>query len=172
MPVVGVQEVNESIRLATTEAPKETTRRVHRAIALESLRRIMQKTPVDTGRLRGNWQVTTGQIAGGVVDVTPQETTYTGSPPPIALVGSAAFAQGEAEIAKTPAFSETFISNNLPYAAIVEFGEFVPPDPGPSKDPRPGRKGRILVRSGRSVQGHAMIRTTFEEILQAFGGRQ
>ena len=40
-----------------------------RRIALELLRRIVKRTPVDTGRARGNWQVNAGPADEGTVEV-------------------------------------------------------------------------------------------------------
>ena len=45
-----------------------------------------------------------------------------------------------------------WIQNNAKHAPIIEYGLFRPTDPGPSKDPRAGRRGRILVSGGYSIQ--------------------
>lgn len=38
------------------------------AVVLEAVGRIVRRTPVDTGRARGSWQVTVGSPASGVPD--------------------------------------------------------------------------------------------------------
>ena len=53
-----------------------------RAISLEALKRIVLKTPVDTGRARGNWQVAIGSAGTEVLDVedeTGDETIAAGA---------------------------------------------------------------------------------------------
>jgi len=125
--------------------------RVQRALTLEGLKRVVLRTPVDTGRARGNWQVTIGKPATNVIDVplTRQETIIKGS-----------------RVTSTvKPFDVIYISNNLSYIGILEFGGFVPTNPGPSADPRRGRYGRILVAGGYSTQApHGMLETTFQEL--------
>lgn len=61
--------------------------------------RIMQRTPVDTGRLRGNWQLTEGAPATGVLELG---TSGNNIPQPGARV--------------------LYLVNNLPYARRIEYG--------------------------------------------------
>ena len=42
----------------------------HKKVILETLKRIVMRTPVETGRARGNWQVATGGPAQGTLNVT------------------------------------------------------------------------------------------------------
>lgn len=120
----------------------------HRAVHLEALRRIIKRTPSDTGRLRGNWQTTVGAPASGTV---PKDVN--------------AISQGLAVLSQLGLFETTWITNNLDYASYIENGQFVPPDPGPSKDPRKGRKGRVLVKGGYSVQApQGMVAITLDEL--------
>ena len=67
--------------------------------------RAVQLTPVDTGRLRGNWQITNGAPAAGVL---AQTDTREGAPLDAAR---------EAEIQP---FSVTYLTNNMEYAPYVE----------------------------------------------------
>jgi hypothetical protein len=50
---------------------------VTRAFAMEGVRGLLQTTPVDTGRAKGNWQVTTDRPAEGEID--RQDPTPAGS---------------------------------------------------------------------------------------------
>ncbi len=54
-----------SFRSALRKAAKELSPKAHadfqRGLALEVLNRAVKKTPVDTGRLRGGWQVDVGE---------------------------------------------------------------------------------------------------------------
>ena len=82
---------------------------VVRAIKIKTFNGVIRDTRVDTGRLRGNWQITTGQPAGGEVETInniPQGEDG----------GSA-----QTDVIKTVK-PNTFdwLTNNLPYAAYWE----------------------------------------------------
>jgi hypothetical protein len=83
---------------------------VQRRLALDALTRIVRRSPVDTGRFRGNWQVT----IGGVTD-TPQPNTYDQG-------GEPTIAAGSAVIAGIQAYQTSHIQNALPYAIPLEDG--------------------------------------------------
>lgn len=88
---------------AFADKTEEALEDVDVAFKLGLFNRITQRTRVDTGRMRGNWQVTNGvpaatengrlQQAGGI----PQS-----------------------EIARIQPFSRTFYTNNVPYVLIWE----------------------------------------------------
>jgi hypothetical protein len=80
-----------------------------RAAALDMLGAIVQRTPVDTGRARGNWQTTIGAPAGGTV------TTLDPS-------GALARAKALGALATFKGGSSVFIVNNLPYIVPLEYG--------------------------------------------------
>ena len=119
----------------------------HRRLHMEALARIVRRTPVDTGRARGNWQSSIGSPASG-------QRTFEDP------VGT-----GMAQLGVLPPYSKSFITNNVPYILVLEDGGFTPPEPGPSKDRRKGRLGRVLVRGGYSVQApQGMAGITVEEL--------
>lgn len=125
-----------------------------RKIALTALDRVVKRTPVDTGRARGNWQTSAGPT---------NETEFVAKDPS----GRGALAEGRATINAAPPFASITLFNNLPYIEYLENGGFVPTDPGPSKDPRKGRKGRVLVQGGFSVQApKGMVGVTIAELGQ------
>jgi len=66
---------------------------------------IIRDTRVDTGRLRGNWQTSTGQPI--LSDIERLDNTAQGTD------GGVSQAQAEGVIT---AFADDYISNNLPYA--------------------------------------------------------
>jgi len=101
----------------------------------EAMTLAVQGTPVDTGELRSGWHISLG---------SPTFQNVRGSD---LLRDLVAATTNVADWAKP-----IYLQNNMPHAEVIEYGQFVPPDPGPSKDPRPGRKGRILVSGGFSVQ--------------------
>lgn len=76
---------------------------VDRAFKLELFNQVVLTTRVDTGRLRGNWQVSTGAPA-----VTEIERFQK------------AGGLQAGEVAKIQPFSSTWLSNNLPYAMVWE----------------------------------------------------
>lgn len=81
-----------------------------RKIALDVFRRVIIKTPVRTGRARGNWQAATGSSAVGVLDATDTS-------------GSSAIAKAAAKCAAwEPKAGSIFLTNNLPYIERLESG--------------------------------------------------
>lgn len=87
----------------------QNVEKVHRAVALEALKGVVRMTPVDTGRARANWQVSQDAPAAGEVEATDKR-------------GSATITSGGAVALAAPAYSETFIANNLPYIEELEGG--------------------------------------------------
>lgn len=135
---------------------------VQKFFAFEALRRIVKRTPVDTGRARGGWQVTLNNPASAA----------TGTQDPS---GGQAIAEGNAVISVSQPFQVIWISNNVDYIRILEEGGFVPPSPGPSKTGgsaskagRAARKGKLLVQGGFSTQApEGMVAITLRELLTA-----
>lgn len=84
---------------------------VSRKIALEMFRRVILRTPVDTGRARGNWQTTVGAPAFGTLDETDKS-------------GRAAIARATTVCLAWKAVSGAwiFLANNLPYIERLEHG--------------------------------------------------
>lgn len=81
-------------------------------LALQGLTRIIQRTPVDTGRARGNWSVSIGAQSFGLAqELDPS--------------GSNAISEGQAVIASfgsQEGWPSIFIQNNLPYIERLEDG--------------------------------------------------
>ena len=95
------------------ERMMEHLRMVIRAIALEALKRIVLRTPVDKGRARGNWFVSIGGSAP--IEITTQTDKN----------GSVTISRGS-EIIGTYENQDGFpiisIYNNLPYINRLETG--------------------------------------------------
>lgn len=126
------------------------------------LTQVILRTPVDTGYARGNWQLTIGTPAVG--------TLYTPVDPPD-TIEETALTRDQDVISRIPGFGVVYITNNAPYIDVLEFGRFVPPDPGPSSDPRPDRSGSVLVQGGFSTQApHGIVGVTMIEVETQFGG--
>ena len=80
-------------------------------VGIEAVKRIVQKSPVDTGRFKGNW------FASIASPVATQVTT-------VDPAGDETISRGQAVIAGYPekTFPSIFIQNNLPYAERLESG--------------------------------------------------
>jgi hypothetical protein len=126
---MNLQAFNDEIKdFARTLAPEEA-RTMQRKIALEGLCRLVQKTPVDTGRARANWQVGINQDP---VDTPhPAGEPFAGSAPagerplsdvpPLAQCGQETFEVGAAVIAAMP-LCTCYITNNVEYIEELEHG--------------------------------------------------
>ena len=81
-----------------------------RKIALEVFRRVVERTPVDTGRAKGNWQPSVNaQLEGALEEVDPG--------------GATVMSKIESEIAGTQPGDMIFLVNNLPYIIRLEEGD-------------------------------------------------
>lgn len=89
-----------------TSLEKEQAPQFIRKIALELLKKVTMKSPVDTGRFRANWMVGIGGADETTTDSTVNDAMMRGS---IVLTGYKNLKQ-------------IHLSNNLPYAAALEHG--------------------------------------------------
>ena len=97
----------ESVRGHAAKA-KANLEQVHKKVALEIFSRVILRTPVDTGRLRGNWQAGVGVFVPGTVDATDTS-------------GSATIAAVTAVVTGAPPHASLTLTNNLPYARRIEY---------------------------------------------------
>lgn len=82
----------------------------HRKIALEAFTRVVMRSPVDTGRFRGNWQVAIDNIPQGFnIDVMDP-------------TGSEVLSEVQEVVNTLFAGSIIYLVNNLPYAKPLEDG--------------------------------------------------
>lgn len=96
------------------EKAGENASAIARKIALETYTKVVMKSPVDTGRLRGNWN-----IGINMTDVTeyPADPSTLNSPPNSLSLVRATSALNNFKLGDT-----IFISNNLPYVYPLEYG--------------------------------------------------
>ena len=80
--------------------------KVRRASVLELFKLVIYSTPVDTGRLRGNWQTTINTPKWGVIDRDDAG-------------GAAALAEAMANLGSL--VDVVWFTNNLPYAERIEY---------------------------------------------------
>lgn len=82
--------------------------RVGRQATFQLFNAVQLRSPVDTGRFRGNWQVTSGAPAPGVRNTTD---------PTGAIASTEA-----AKALSIPVGGVVYFTNNLPYARRLEYG--------------------------------------------------
>ena len=111
---------------------------VTKATGIEIFGRVIMRTPVDTGRLRGNWQATRGARAHGTVD--------TDDPGPVNDIGAGS-SKAREEMIRTVVGAglgdSLHLTNNLPYAGKIEYGH--------SKKQAPAGMVRLTVAEFQDV---------------------
>lgn len=103
-------------------------------ITFEAFKRIILRTPVDTGRARANWGVTVG-AANTVFAIEAEDKS-----------GSATLTQAANGVQQWVCEGSIFITNNLPYIGVLEYGR----DDG---------------KPGSSQAPNGMVRLTLEEMV-------
>lgn len=111
-----------------------------REIVLEISTRIVLRTPVDTGRARGNWQLGLNRLPTGTLEV--RNASRAGS-----LVGEFSGLQVAGNV--------TYFVNNLPYIGVLEYGGY--PNP-----PKGGEGKTVNGYSRQAPQG--MVRVSVQEV--------
>jgi hypothetical protein len=80
-----------------------------RKLSLDLFTRIVLRSPIDTGRFRGNWQLAIGQMPEGVLELDDK-------------TGAATIAAAQAVSLDIKAGDIIYLINNLPYANRLENG--------------------------------------------------
>lgn len=93
---------------AKKEIPR-TVKLVQQKVGLQLVRGVILKTPVDTGRARGNWQVSINVSINTVIDRLDRS-------------GGAAISDGTSLVTSAEPFSVISLQNNLPYIIKLEEG--------------------------------------------------
>lgn len=84
-----------------------------RGVSIALFGEVVERSPVDSGRFRGNWQ--TAANAQKTTPITRDDKAPLGSPP-----GSAVQAEIDANLGKLGDI--VYFTNNLPYAERLEYG--------------------------------------------------
>lgn len=93
------------------EKAKKNPETVARQVSFKLFSAVIKASPVDTGRFRMNWQ-TAGSVApSGVIDGTDKG-------------GAAAIGDAASYIFAASDWNEFTLTNNLPYAEVIEFGGY------------------------------------------------
>jgi len=167
MAVENLAQFNLEMRKLGKTIPEEELLTVQKKMTFDGLSRIINRTPVDTGRARGNWQVTINEKPRGELDIEDKS-------------GAAAMAAGIATGATIPPFAIVYIANNVSYIEVLERGRHLAEIPEHERGPfdRVTKRGVEHVRKHR-VSAHramrgserapaGMVGLTFEELLQIF----
>lgn len=124
MKTSNLAQFNKEVTQFAKSIPGKVTA-MQKKIVLEALRRLVEKTPVDTGRARGNWQVMIGSPASGQVGGDWPKTG--GSPkterPPLRPEDNDTILNGLAALTGLPKFQVVWISNNIDYIEFLERGD-------------------------------------------------
>lgn len=108
----SVKHFNSLITEYAKKAPMAMVVKLQRVLILEAMKRVILKTPVDTGKARGSWQIEIGRgIEGDVERIDKQ--------------GSQAQADAESiagQLAGLDKFVLVTIFNNTPYILVLENG--------------------------------------------------
>jgi hypothetical protein len=85
--------------------------RVRQVFAFELLRRVIMRSPVDTGRFRSNWLTTVNNETGETRDTTDKS-------------GNSSLQEGQTIIDNVKGDEKIIIQNNMSYATKIEYGGF------------------------------------------------
>lgn len=103
----------------------KTVNKIYRAAGIRIFSDVIHDTPVDEGRLRGNWFLSTGSPSKKKTKSAKNRgTLYIAKTFPVDALGE-----------------RIFLTNNLPYASVVEYGRY----PNPAKRGSYDRKSKSYV---------------------------
>lgn len=97
---------------AFAKKAEQSIEQTHKAVSIKLFSAIIKDSPVDSGRFRANWQTSNTTPASGTTSATNDPTAEVVSY--VASISSSVFT----------------LSNNLPYAATIEYGGY--PGSGPN----------------------------------------
>lgn len=137
---------NDSFRASMAKRiakSKAKTELFYKKLAMEVMKRVIEKSPVQTGRFRANWFV-----GYGTADTSTSENTDVNGKQTV--TANAAVITGLKVDGKT-----IWITNSLPYASVLEYGKFGTGDYATERS----------TRDGYSVQApYGMVRVTLAEL--------
>ena len=118
---------NQALKDFVVQDVPQLVSQVQRKICLDALTKLVMKTPVRTGRARGNWQVGINQQPKGeAVGAVQAVSGSMGAAFQIAgrfdPDGRATIAEGEGTIKMMPPFVVCYITNNVSYILKLEDG--------------------------------------------------
>ena len=109
----NINDFDRDLRIFSTIIVPQDHSKLTRKLALEVLRRVVIRTPVDTGRARSNWLVAVNNIPEGTLEIGQFTREQ---------AASFALSNGIPIIEGAEPFTAISIANNLPYIGVLEFG--------------------------------------------------
>lgn len=124
MPITNLKQFNAKLKAAAVNLTQVQLVLFQKKIALDLLKGVTEKTPVDTGRARGGWQLTINQIPSGELEFSAVNKTSgkRTKAPSLSEAGQDQFNANVQELAKLKPFSVVYISNNVSYITYLENG--------------------------------------------------
>jgi transposase len=113
------------------KTPIENIEKVRRIYAYEIFKRVVQRTPVDTGAARGNWIPSTGSPSEEITDNKDKS-------------GNQTLQKIKSVVEQAKGDDSLFLANNLPYLPKLEYG-------GYPKNPKHG--GKTKTRFNKNKEG-------------------
>lgn len=105
MASTNVKSFNAALTKATKKIDGDIQKFI-KQVCIETFRRFIMRTPVDTGRARGNWQIEINRPASGTIEEGLWDQV---------------FEKGTAKLAMIPPFSIVHITNNIEYVYHLEY---------------------------------------------------
>ena len=106
----NLHNFNASLEAASERIHKNFNN-FHKKVIFETLKRIVMRTPVDTGRARGNWQLAIGGAAQGTLDVKG------GS----GQMAAKALKNAADKLSSITPYSLVHLTNNVEYVYYLEY---------------------------------------------------
>lgn len=107
--ITNLAQFNRQVRDLAKNLPAEVVKTVQDKLSLDALSGVVQKTPVDTGRAKGGWQVGVNEMLigdTGRLDPSGQATIASESP----------------KIEAAPPYAQVNITNSVEYIEPLENG--------------------------------------------------
>ena len=104
----NLKSFNSAVTSAAKKITKKDIPKFITMVSLEVFRRIILRTPVDTGRARGNWQIEIGKAAEGILEVFPEEANEV-------------IQREQGKLIDIKPFSIIHITNNVEYVYYLEY---------------------------------------------------
>jgi hypothetical protein len=139
LKIEGIEEAIKDV-----EDQKKAYENAIRKAVIELFRRVILKTPVDKGQARSNWQASINSPISSILnEEDPRGTKAINKMVNIVL--------GKKDVSE----ATFWLSNNLPYIDVLEYGEY----------PNPPKKGTGKTAGGYSIQAPTgMVRAALREL--------
>tara|TARA_R110002073_G_scaffold80699_1_gene194336 strand:+ start:1504 stop:1935 length:432 start_codon:yes stop_codon:yes gene_type:complete len=111
----GVREFELRLDQFVEQVVPEEFNNFKKVVALDALKSILMKNPVDTGRSRNNWNVSLGTWSTKVDEEDLGGPAFGQAPDKVV-------AEGEAVVNKVQSGEDVFIVNNIHYINLLEDG--------------------------------------------------